>query len=313
MEQKDINNTIQFERYLDAEMSIEERQQFEKNLETDEVLRTEFLLYQKIIKTLEQSEKELLIIHQATTQQADLETKKQALFQAYEEQTLTTKEKQNFEERLKNEKLFSYEWNTYLQKQNDKKIIAITKRKQIYRRILAIAAVALLFVVGYWWIGQNSPNEVIVENFYELPENHLKPNENIVIKGDEVATHELLEQGLAAYENQDYDATIDYLNQYATTVTTTDTTYMVQLYIGIAYYEKGNYDKVIEALQSSDKIQDLTYNRSFRDVMQWHLALTYLKTNQQEKAFALFNYLAKDAEYTTVKRQANAIIKQLEE
>jgi tetratricopeptide (TPR) repeat protein len=314
MEQQDINNTILFERYLDAEMTDKERQNFETKLESDEVLRIEFLLYKKIIQTLEKSQKELLVIHQATTQQADLETKKQVLFKAYHEQILSEGEKIKFEERLSNEKLFSYEWNTYFQEEKDKKVVALTKRKRIYRNVMAGAAVMLVLIMGYWWNGQISDYNQLVANYYEVPDNYLTETiDTIMIKGEpDENVNLLLQQGLAAYTSAKYDSTIYYLNQYVVLEGTTDTASLAQLYIGIAYYEQGNYNKAIDVLKSgSENIQDLIYHGKLRNLIQWHLGLTYLKVNKKEEALVIFKYLSTDAKYFIVQGKAIEIIPQL--
>jgi tetratricopeptide (TPR) repeat protein len=314
MEQQDINNTILFERYLDAEMTDKERQNFETKLESDEVLRIEFLLYKKIIQTLEKSQKELLVIHQATRQQADLETKKQVLFKAYHEQILSEGEKIKFEERLSNEKLFSYEWNTYFQEEKDKKVVALTKRKRIYRNVMAGAAVMLVLIMGYWWNGQISDYNQLVANYYEVPDNYLTETiDTIVIKGEpDENVNLLLQQGLAAYTSAKYDSTIYYLNQYVVLEGTTDTASLAQLYIGIAYYEQGNYNKAIDVLKSgSENIQDLIYHGKLRNLIQWHLGLTYLKVNKKEEALVIFKYLSTDAKYFIVQGKAIEIIPQL--
>jgi tetratricopeptide (TPR) repeat protein len=314
MEQQDINNTILFERYLDAEMTDKERQNFETKLESDEVLRIEFLLYKKIIQTLEKSQKELLVIHQATRQQADLETKKQVLFKAYHEQILSEGEKIKFEERLSNEKLFSYEWNTYFQEEKDKKVVALTKRKRIYRNVMAGAAVMLVLIMGYWWNGQISDYNQLVANYYEVPDNYLTETiDTIMIKGEpDENVNLLLQQGLAAYTSAKYDSTIYYLNQYVVLEGTTDTASLAQLYIGIAYYEQGNYNKAIDVLKSgSENIQDLIYHGKLRNLIQWHLGLTYLKVNKKEEALVIFKYLSTDAKYFIVQGKAIEIIPQL--
>ncbi len=139
-------------------------------------------------------------------------------------------------------------------------------------RRLAIAATVLLLIVGgaFWWLNRRGGDaEQLVAQFYE-PENLSRQRALALAPGP-------LAEGVAAFENEDYEAAVEY---FAAAPPGSDYYLDAQLYLANAYFQL-NDQKAARSV-----LQPLTENPNplLAEKAEWLLVLSYLKSGPAEKA-----------------------------
>ncbi|ELR70933.1 hypothetical protein C900_03216 [Fulvivirga imtechensis AK7] len=153
------------------------------------------------------------------------------------------------------------------------------------KTILSIAAaiIIILIPIGYLLMSdqtQQGPQELYTAYF--------KPYEDVISERSESSG--LLEQGLSAYNQENYRQAITYLEGF---VKENPENNGSKTYLGIAYLASNEPEKAESILK------DVTQNASglFKEVSEWYLALAYLDLNQKNRAKDQFNNITSQPDH----------------
>lgn len=208
------------------------------------------------------------------------------LIEAYHQGRLSEEETAEFDKRRDEDKDFNRKVEDYMHIMNEirsfgeqdfmkklnswEKDIAGEKEAKVIplKRILSIAAaiIIILIPIGYLLMSdevQRAPQELYTAYF--------EPYEDVISERSEGSG--LLEQGLNAYNQENYRQAITYLEGF---VKENPEDNSAKAYLGIAYLAVNESDKAEATLK--DVSQDAT--GLFKEVSEWYLALAYLNLNR---------------------------------
>lgn len=285
-------NLDEFDRFLEGKMDVVERELFTQKVESSERVKEALLLHEIIVNVAKDTPLRESIRTVNVQTKNLIQEKQRALFNKYLNNELSASEKKDFENKLKSKdhQLFSFEFQEFKKSRiKEPKIISMYTR-----RALQIAAVLLIGVVSYWLFmylpGKEIDSNNLYAQYYEAPSHDIAM---VATKSDKdldedqmnlfLEREKLKEDGLNAFGNQQYITANEKLTQYiqGDSVAKDEIDNFLYLYLGLTYKEKGDIDRCIEMLEyASDNITSYPH---LRDLIQWHLALTYLKKKQIEK------------------------------
>ncbi len=166
------------------------------------------------------------------------------------------------------------------------------RRLPFYRRWWMAASVALLVLVGAWWIWFSTPSNERLYHAYFAPDVGLP-----VEMGSADTLRYLFYDGMISYKEGVYG---DALKKWHSVVQASGTTDTLQYYMGITYMELGDMDRAREQLV--EVVGDS--NSSYQQGATWYLALCYLRIDQRRRATSLLKRLVAD-------ERAQELLKQL--
>ena len=239
---------LQIEKYLADELREDERKAFEKLLLSDDNLEQEVAL----------------------SRQLNLYLANNSDYDKIPDNELT-RSIQNF--------LKSNEAQELKQHLRDIHLEAIQKPKKKLRWIPWTAAAVLLLFIGLMFF-KNPTNSELYERYYnekDLPR---------LVSRD--PSTNLQTQGIISFQQKDYDASIQQLNEYFTQEKKPNTA--VYLYRGMAYLE---IDDIKNAILDFDRV--IHSNHLDNAKGRWFKGLAYLKVNDVEKAKEVFRLIVRDS------------------
>lgn len=306
-----------FDQYLSGELSGQERAAFEARLEASDELQREFRIFKTSVEAL------LEFPAYADSENAAGKLRAEALaamagqFEKYRSGAMNDQETQAFEKLLEEEPLLAYQ---YKKSQSQGRILPL--RPSLLKMAVAASVLIAAVLLG-WLIFHDRVDAGQLYASHNLPE--LVPskeialvNEGLIHRGIEGSRdfHQLRLDGLDAYEAKDWDRAISLLTQYIEqaipdTEETVNEIKMVYLYIGVAWLEKSDAKKAIEAfLAAEEGITDQTNYRMIRELVQWQLALAYLKKGDVSASKAVLKKL-NAAEHPLIQEQAKNLLNEL--
>lgn len=252
-------------RYLKGELGEQERIAFEKRMDEDEQLRQDVSLERKLLRAVELAgdqnlKRQITAVHEKLTDEGFFEQKPQT-----QPPSLS---------------------NTI----KPKNVIPM-------KRILAIAAAVLLLTATAWWLWFSpeaiSPDEAYAK-YYKPERTHLKAIladlESFGMVADTTA-EDSLREALLLYDNFDYDAAIEALDNYLLNHPDDDT---ARLYLGLSHLNQSRYTLAAKILSPLSIKEDF----SLKNEAKWYLGLCYLKFDKKTKeAIQLFEILAVSSEF----------------
>lgn len=137
--------------------------------------------------------------------------------------------------------------------------------------LLVMAAIYKMSVTDTPQVEQVSPDVLFAQHFEVFPDAVFGD-----VRGESSSKEDIsdFERAMYLYNDGSYD-------KAAAALEDIDGQPISKLYAGIAYLESGNTEKsiaLLESLKNNKKV------KTFSDVIEWNLALAYLKASQKEKA-----------------------------
>lgn len=200
---------------------------------------------------------------------------------------------------------------------------ATTRRLPVYK-IAVAASIALLLGFFAWWQFSNSPSHAAqLAIQYDVVELHpdiryALVNEGLNHKGMMGSSdfQALKKEGLEAYQAKNWDKAIQLLTEFINQIevsdeNTPDEINLINLYIGRAYLEKEQFSKAIAYLKKAEEgVIDLPNYGLLKELMQWQLALAYLKNDEPLMAKEIATALS-NAQHDTIQKQAKNLLNDL--
>ncbi len=156
-----------------------------------------------------------------------------------------------------------------------------------FRWLVAAASIAVII------IGANIVF-VLNEKSYEPQElysMYYKPYDSYAsVRSGNINTDDIFFQALLKYEKQEFDETISLLNKI---IEVDNMNIASMFYLGVSYIETGRY---ADAFNSFTKIVDHGDNL-FIEQADWYLGLTFLRSDEQEKAIKQFQTIAQSQSF----------------
>jgi len=146
-------------------------------------------------------------------------------------------------------------------------------------QVAAAVVILLLIGIGYFYPSSN-PSAALANQYYQNPHHSLEKVGDIWVSEDSTLIKKeiLYKKSVKSFDNQDYTKAIA---DFESLKSQGDIPELVYLYLGISYYEKGNYEKAAAEFQLlSENASD--HNR--RIAAKWYQSLAYLHLKQTEKA-----------------------------
>jgi hypothetical protein len=183
--------------------------------------------------------------------------------------------------KLDRQRAYKTQLQTIAQKGQSTPVVALHQR-----RWFQIAA-TILVLIGVGWLFREAFSGPV--NYQEIAQAYHQPYPNrLNVRGDSQTS---VEQGLTAYDQQDYAEAIDLLNS----VDEGDSLYTAaQFYLGNAYL---SHQQGAEAVVVFEALQTRADN-AFAEATKWYLALAYLASEQTEPGKALLEEIAGDADHS---------------
>lgn len=237
------------------------------------------------------------------------------LIEKYLRNELDKTERQNFQKKLKDDKelaeAFEVEKAIFdtVQVKGEKDFRNRLKQIELDRQPTAtiksfnwrpwVIAASILFLIGLSWIGFQQNNSLSTTDLFA--ENYKAPT--FEMARTNVTMPEQVKQAANAYNQHDFETTINYLTPYLENNPDPKLT----LLLGTSYLELGQWQAAIDTFNSLKKQKVLA------DDATWFLGLTYLKMDNKELAKQSFQQLLSNDFSVTPKRKALAtdLIKQL--
>lgn len=216
----------------------------------------------------------------------------EALINKYFEQQLTDKEKVMFESLLQNDSEFAKE---VAYQKNVKKAITLNERETLKQTLQSfesnkkqpkktyqfwsIAAVFLLFFGGLAWFQfmQDSP-EKLYQEYYQSYPNVVAPT----VRGDN--DRNIKSDAFYEYDSGNYQKSLELFSK----IYADEEVDYALFYQAMSLMELKRYDEAIalfDTFETSDQ-------NAFSPFVKWYKALSYLKTNEKEKAIQLLKELS---------------------
>jgi len=324
-------NYQEIEQYISQTLTEQEKLRFEEKIKKDELLFKEVALVKQIIKGIR------ILGRKETVEKLNklsLKMKAEGFFyeiediEAYLSDRFNSEQKIVFEKRMNTDDEFKKEVNGIKQtiagiKQhgNDKvksKLASIqaklekeqffddssitTKEGNIFsfRKIMAAAAILSAIVsVGIWlWNSSSSNKEIFAQHFSPYPD-IITPEiseSSFAINKDEVKQ---LSKGMTLYREKKYAAAQIQFDAILNNFPSSEFTSEIFLYRAILFLDQGKDQAAIDILQNLEKEKE-SY---FLSVTRWYLALSYLKTGQEDRAKPIFELLKADGGYSEKVRE----------
>ncbi|MBK7336969.1 MAG: hypothetical protein IPJ00_12695 [Saprospirales bacterium] len=312
-----------FDQYLSGELSGQAKADFEARLEASEEFRKEFRAFKISVEAMIELPQYAQAEAQGQKLKKDADTAGLAHFRKYQAGEMNEEEKQAFEERLKDDQLLAYQYKKYLAESPGQVGIPKIFSVKNYLRIAVAASIVIAMGLLAWLL---LPSRVDTEHLYaayNVPDLYPSKeialvNEGLIHRGIEGSLdfHQLRLDGLDAYETRDWDRTISLLSAYLEQAVpdseeTSNEIKMIYLYIGVAWLEKSDPNRAIDAFLSAEAgITDLTNYRMVRELVQWQLALAYLKNDEISESRNVLRKL-NDAEHPLIQTQAKNLLNEL--
>jgi tetratricopeptide (TPR) repeat protein len=222
------------------------------------------------------------------------------LIEGYFENTLSPKERLEFNELIQNDEEFK---NEFLFQKDLKRAISNHQNKELKKTLegfesnmqksslftvipqkwMAAAGIMLLLSIGTW-VTRNyvfPSNERIFETYFEPYPNTVVP----VVRGSEVNSIEY--RAFVAYESGEYHKAINLFNS----VDNKDEKY-IQFYKALCYLSVEKSDQAIRTLRplADDSSTDID-RMDWRQKAQWYIALAYIQQGKEQEALYYLNGL----------------------
>jgi tetratricopeptide (TPR) repeat protein len=160
-------------------------------------------------------------------------------------------------------------------------------RTSSFRWLAAAASVAVLIIganVAFLFNEQSYEPQELYSMYY-------KPYDSYVsVRSGNIDTDDIFIQALMKYEKQEFDETIALLNRI---IEVDNMNIASMFYLGVSFIETGRY---ADAYNSFTKIVDHNDNL-FIEQAEWYLGLTFLRSNEQEKARKQFETIAESQSF----------------
>lgn len=188
--------------------------------------------------------------------------------------------------------------------------VASVNRTKLINRWIGRAAAVLLIPVAAWtfyYVQTDTPQQglsgasLYASNF-KAADNYL-PDTRAVLTPDAPDAEINLAEGSNAYNKKDYATAARYFKIYLKSFPNRSD---VKFYLGVSLLEQ---DLDLEANEIFKALATEPQN-AYAEQATWYLALTYLKSNDKEKAKPLLEDLAKTAS-STIKAQAQSLLNSL--
>ena len=187
-------------------------------------------------------------------------------------------------------------------KQAEQDYLAAQAKKPFLRfspTYLLLIAASLIFIVFFSWLFFVNNNKV---ESIELFATYYEPYPMVLsFRGK----NDLINGAVNSYNEKNFESVITSMNHL---ILEDSLGFLPYMYLGIAYLELGNLDKAIENFT----IVSDSNNPSFRQQAKWHIALTYLKANESEKAKKILNELSRDTSSNINQESVKEILKALD-
>ena len=218
------------------------------------------------------------------------------LVDSYIKKEMSAEERETFEERLKtdidvkNLLLATLAINSALRKENLRKqinylaeqhIIYKRKKKIVYSFSLSSILLVAMFLSLYF-VYQNKGNSLQLYAEY-----HQAYEPQTLVRGNESA--DKLQTAIELYESKQYQQSLDALN----TIKQKNESDELKFYMGLNLLELGVNQA--DAVSFLEKVSN--GKSSYKYSAMWFLAMSYLKSNQADKAKVLFNSLSQTKNY----------------
>ena len=216
---------------------------------------------------------------------------KEQLIINYFENKLSEEEQKIFYDFLKKDAAFATEVRF---QENVKKAITLNNRNQLKQKLQSfenkkvakksftlwyVAATFLLFLGGgFWFLNQNTDTTVLYEEYYQSYPNVIAPT----VRGNEI--QDIKSTAFFEYDNGNFETSLALFSQ----LYEKDRDDYALFYAGLSLIELSRHN---EALVLFDKF-DLNKNNGFTPFIKWYMALSYLKTQEKDKAQVLLEELA---------------------
>lgn len=167
-----------------------------------------------------------------------------------------------------------------------------------FRWLVAAASIAMIIVGAnaiYVLKGKTFQPKDLVSMYYKPYDSYIN------VRSGNINTDDIFIKALMKYEKKDYNEAIFLLNK----VLEVDNNNVASLfYLGVSYVET---DRFADAFNAFNKIVDHGDNL-FVDQAKWYLGLTYLKSNEKDKAKVQFAEIADSQSF--YKDKAKELLKQ---
>ncbi|NUO02351.1 MAG: hypothetical protein HUU01_17230 [Saprospiraceae bacterium] len=122
-----------------------------------------------------------------------------------------------------------------------------------------------------------------------LADRHLAPLENVLITSDVRSSLSELDQGMAAYDQHDYEQAVSLLGRYYQRTEDVN----AGLFLGVAHLMQGDELAAITVLEACARGAEYPA----LEAIHWYLALAFLKNEQPERARTLLEGIPNDGIY----------------
>lgn len=224
-----------------------------------------------------------------------------SLIEKYFEDTLSPKEREEFDSLINTDSEFKkdFEFQTNLQQaiqQNKREELkkelqdlefSITnkvKKKSAFPLLKVAASIVLIFSLGAYFLLNNNPtsSEDLFQEYYSPYENVVQP----IVRGESSETIEF--KAFISYEKQEYKGA---LTLFEAAYNNTQKPHLL-LYKANCLLSLQQPEQAISALN-----EYLTKEEIFKDKANWYLGLSYLQLNNKEQAKKYFKNVREFSEY----------------
>lgn len=270
----DENNTIgKIHRYIFGEMTENESAEFEKEINENDLLKTQFEMEKKLMNALDLAGDVEL---KNTISAVHAELKKENFFESIDQKNTAT--------------------------------IVPMKARRNNKMMYAIAA-TLVLLIAAWFVINNTNGSInsdaIYSNYYQteksITNDYINEIGQVGLGGEAETKEEKIAVALDQYNNEAFENA----NQlFANLNQEFPDDQLIVFYKGLCLMEMGDHIKSIEFF---DKIK-----KDFKnfDAAQWYLGLNFLKNKEIKEAKKLFNLIAKNNN-SKFQEEAKSILKEM--
>lgn len=151
-------------------------------------------------------------------------------------------------------------------------------KKVKFRRLLAVAAVMLMMISLTFLFNTNNNEQDLYGTFFQSFPNIEKPT----VRGK--TRDDLISKAFQAYDAEDYNTSVTLFSE----VFQSDPSDFVILYLGVSHMELGELYKAIPVFESYQDNRTTLYG----GYISWYVSLSYVKTEQTDKAKVILQKLA---------------------
>ncbi len=336
---KEIVQYLKFDAYLNGELSEKEVLAFEEGLANSSKLKREFELYKEVSLSLTINTPSEQIKYKVNKLEKGVKDQEEALFDLYQKDKLSPKERVLFHNRINADLLFKYKLEQY-KRENPLTVKSISKPQPsifdsfiqsiatLFRRPATQWAIAGVFIFGLAvfnsnsigsYVGYGDQNSVIVSNEFDvLPKAPINSNFQ-QLSHEEEDLFQIRMDGLTAYNEGIADSdfskrhlnkAIERLQLYMKKAPADMNNLSLYIFLGRSFYNLNDYDQAI--VQYEKGIELITtfgqaYNnpqKRMLDDLHFQLGLAYSKKGNCQKVKILFDDLAQNAKDETVRNKA---------